>query len=105
MLHNQKARLLTAHWLEISSSGWLLCILGVERVCLPGRWITAAIENKQGPPTALHVQDSCPAKRPVSGPTPLHCSSVGQQAAQQSVLSSLAYMHLINLHISHHTSM
>lgn len=39
----------TAEWLEISSSGWLLCVLGAVHVCLPGSWITAAIENQRGP--------------------------------------------------------
>lgn len=48
-LHGEKVRLLTAQRLEISSAGRLLCILGAVRVCLPGSWITAAIENQQGP--------------------------------------------------------
>lgn len=47
----------TAEWPEISSSGWLLCVLGAAYVCLPGSWITAAIENQQGPQAALCVQD------------------------------------------------
>lgn len=47
----------TAEWPEISSSGWLLCVLGGAYVCLPGSWIIAAIENQQGPQAALCVQD------------------------------------------------